>query len=144
MNSAGRKTRADQEFYRLGKWIWIPILIAGIMFAKWGVDYISGFSFFRCRFRDITGLPCPGCGGTHAVTALFQGRFLESLRDHAAVPYMVLAYLHFMGLCFTRIHITKTFTEKKVRIEYYMYGLVIVIFVQWFVKLGQILYLRFT
>ncbi len=144
MNPYERVKRTDTDLYRIGKWIWIPVIIAGILFAQKGVDFISGIPFFRCRFRSVTGFPCPGCGGTHAVTALFKGRFLESLKEHAAVPYMVLAYLHFMGLYFTRAHITKTIDSKPVMIRYYAYGLVIVIFLQWFVKLGLMLILMFT
>jgi Protein of unknown function (DUF2752) len=32
-----------------------------------------------CGFRCLTGLPCPGCGGTHAVHALAQGDWRGSL-----------------------------------------------------------------
>lgn len=32
-----------------------------------------------CIFKSITGLPCPGCGMTRSSTALFSGKFVESL-----------------------------------------------------------------
>ena len=32
-----------------------------------------------CFFRMLCGLPCPGCGLTHATLALLQGHFVQSL-----------------------------------------------------------------
>ncbi len=44
-----------------------------------------------CMFQLLTGLYCPGCGGTRAVRYLMQGRLLMSLRYHPLVPYMAAA-----------------------------------------------------
>ena len=32
-----------------------------------------------CPFKAITGLPCPGCGGTRAFVALLHGQFMEAV-----------------------------------------------------------------
>lgn len=40
-----------------------------------------------CIFWQITGFYCPGCGGTRALLALFQGRLLRSAVYHPFVPY---------------------------------------------------------
>ena len=34
---------------------------------------------WRCPFKMLTGLPCPGCGGTRALVELLHGRFTEAL-----------------------------------------------------------------
>ena len=40
--------------------------------------------FELCMFRSFCGLPCPGCGLTHAAIALFlHGDTIASLRYHA-------------------------------------------------------------
>ena len=41
----------------------------------------SLFAFYpRCVFHVITGLECPGCGGTRALHALLHGRLAEAYR----------------------------------------------------------------
>ena len=53
-----------------------------------------------CPFRQITGLLCPGCGGTHALAALIHGELRAALGFNplvtVAVPlallYGVVAY----------------------------------------------------
>jgi hypothetical protein len=36
-----------------------------------------------CQFHRLTGLNCPGCGGTRAVYALLHGDFAEAFHDNA-------------------------------------------------------------
>lgn len=43
-----------------------------------------------CLFRQMTGLYCPGCGGTRALLALLQGHPVKSLLYHPAVLYSFL------------------------------------------------------
>lgn len=42
---------------------------------------------FPCLFHLLTGLYCPGCGGTRAVRALLHGEILLSLQYHPLVLY---------------------------------------------------------
>jgi Protein of unknown function (DUF2752). len=46
---------------------------------------------FPCLFHLLTGLYCPGCGGTRAVIYLFQGQFAASFRYHPFVIYAAAA-----------------------------------------------------
>lgn len=43
-----------------------------------------------CLFHAMTGLYCPGCGGTRAFRYLLQGDWLESFRYHPLMPYLAL------------------------------------------------------
>ena len=45
----------------------------------------------RCPFHEVTGMHCPGCGGTRAVHALLHGHPLKALRYNAI--------LFPMGIC---------------------------------------------
>ncbi len=38
-----------------------------------------------CEFHQLTGLNCPGCGGTRAVYQLLHGHVLRALEDNALV-----------------------------------------------------------
>ena len=50
-------------------------------------DYIN---LGACGLRESTGIPCPGCGGTRATIAYFNGQWLSAL------SYNPLAF----GFCF--------------------------------------------
>jgi len=39
----------------------------------------------HCHLRDMTGLPCPTCGGTHAAVALANGRWTDSFSANPLV-----------------------------------------------------------
>ena len=44
-----------------------------------------------CLFHLLTGLYCPGCGGTRAVKYLLRGQLLKSIQYHPLVAYAVVA-----------------------------------------------------
>jgi len=48
---------------------------------------------FPCAWKNVTGLPCPGCGMTRSTLALMNGHFLESLRYNALTWIMLLLWL---------------------------------------------------
>lgn len=130
------KKRADTQFYRLGKFIWIPVYILGKVFTFYFYPkYVADNPSFECFFKKATGLPCPGCGGTRAVVLLFSRDIIRSFCYNPTVLYCVGAYIEFMALYFTRKHITKTILYKPIRISIYLYVLVGVIIFQWIVKL---------
>src|ERR1039458_2298384 len=44
----------------------------------------AAYSFYPvCQFHRLTGLNCPGCGGTRALYALLHGHLATALRDNA-------------------------------------------------------------
>ena len=45
---------------------------------------------FPCMFHLLTGLYCPGCGGTRAVWFLLHGKIGTSIRYHPLVFYTAL------------------------------------------------------
>lgn len=49
-----------------------------------------------CMFNVITGLYCPGCGGTRALKALFSGDIIRSFICNPAVVYAAGLYVWFM------------------------------------------------
>lgn len=141
MNSikTDRKYRADEVFYQIGKVIWLPFILAGFWFAYEG--YIRYGELAQCSIKKISGLPCPGCGGTRAFYYLFRGELLKSFRLNPAVIYGVAAYLHFMLLYFYRKHKKGGEQQKEIYIPYYMYAAIAVILVQWMIKIARLILL---
>ena len=88
----GRVKTNEDVLYYIG---WALLLLAGLFL------FCTGVLNFRipggCVFRALTGLYCPGCGGTRAVTEMLHGRLLSSLYYHPAVLPSAVMYVLFMG-----------------------------------------------
>src|ERR1700744_1203792 len=63
-----------------------------------------------CRFHQLTGLNCPGCGATRALYALLHGNFAAALRDNALFIFALVAAVIY------GIHaLVKKFSRQPVR-----------------------------
>ena len=120
-----RQTTTEDTLYRLGL---VAALVAAIVVL---LEKLLPEPFFKLAFRDcpiyaLTGLYCPGCGGTRAILALLQGDLLKSIWYHPIVPYGVALYAAFMGS-----HTLKRFTHGRIKgMKYrdgYLYGAVILV-----------------
>ena len=49
-----------------------------------------------CVFHMLTGLYCPGCGGTRAAVLLLQGQWIRSFLYNPVVPYAAAVGIWFM------------------------------------------------
>lgn len=89
------------------------------------------FSTIGCSFYRVTGLYCPGCGGTRALTALLHGNLLQAIRYHVLVPYAAVLYIAFMGSHFlARITGFRYFKGMRFR-TWYLYGALVVLILNW-------------
>ena len=89
---------------------------------------------YPCIFNKLTHLCCPGCGGTRAARALMKGEILKSIYDYPPLLFGVVVYVVFMIRCTLYIF----FGVRKSRdgaVVKYMYIFVILMLVQWVVKL---------
>ena len=60
------------------------------------VMHIDILHIIRCSFHALTGLYCPGCGGTRAVYWLLKGNVAYSLHYHSIVLYGAVLYVWYM------------------------------------------------
>lgn len=74
-----------------------PALVGGVVglataYTAWNDPTTGGAVFPACPLKELTGLDCPGCGGTRAVHALTHGD-IETAFDHNAILTIVLPLL---------------------------------------------------
>jgi hypothetical protein len=67
---------------------WIAVAVVSVaILAAGAVLYFfnpSTHGFYPiCLFHQLTGLNCPGCGGTRSVYALLHGNIAQALKDNA-------------------------------------------------------------
>ncbi|MDI9511837.1 MAG: DUF2752 domain-containing protein [Bacillota bacterium] len=70
--------------------VWIGIITIFFAYNYFDLqlmDYVG-----VCSFKSITGLLCPGCGGTRAVHFLLKGNIVKSLAHHI-LPLLLFLYL---------------------------------------------------
>ena len=100
----------DRIFYETGKWILAAAIAAAIFIWVFGDSWLVRVP--DCYFETITGLYCPGCGGTRAVIELFRGHIASSFIYHPVVPYAAVVYAVFMIRMFIRRHHIVLFKKK--------------------------------
>lgn len=75
----------------LGRLLVFPfglLVLLGVALVRFQPDLVLRLA--HCPLRDMTGVPCPTCGGTQAAVALVQGRWVEAV---AANPLVALGGL---------------------------------------------------
>lgn len=145
----------DRIFYFAG-WMLYILLAAAALLQAADILILTDIGL-PCSFRLLTGYFCPGCGGTHAITALAAGDLAASFLYHPFVPYTAFVFAVFVlwntialiGNYFLSEKATHTKTQKRYRkknisrafpvpflhfhVNFLYIGLAI-IFIQWLVK----------
>ena len=100
--------------------------------------FCTGINLLRlnypCLFNKVTGLCCPGCGGTRAMRALLHGEIIKCLYDYPPLLFGIIVYVIFMIRCTMYMF----FGIKKSRdgaVVKYMYIFVALMLIQWVVKI---------
>lgn len=124
------------------------LYLTGIIFLISGGLYLllqemSGFRLTDwlppCLFHKLTGLYCPGCGGTRAVVLLFTGHPLKSFAYHPLVLYMGALYFWFM-LSTTIEYVSKGRLKMGMHFRNrYVVGGIILLAINFFIKNGAVL-----
>ena len=117
-------------------WIGIAILFVTmilVILVKMLDIHLSEF-FPGCLLLRFTGFYCPGCGGTRAVIALFQGQFVKSFFYHPLVIYVAA-----VGGWYLISHTIELISKGKYSIgmryrDIYLYLAAALILINWIVK----------
>lgn len=137
--------RVDKLFYTIG-WILFILLIFAALLQNAGIFKLTNIRM-NCSFRQVTGLYCPGCGGTHAIMELAAGHLLQSFLYHPFVPYTAACFAVFLlwnSAAQVACYVRKRQKDKKRRKitplpfahfhTIYIYLGIGLIFIQWIVK----------
>ena len=125
-----KKRTLEEQLYLYG----IAALVIGVL-GIWLYSklYYPLFKDTGCVFHNVTGVYCPGCGGTRATLELLHGHFLRSLWYHPLVLYAGMIYSGFMlsHTC-ARLHL---FHAKGWKFHnWYLYVAVGIVLVNWILK----------
>ena len=115
--------------------IWCICVIGLLCLLAWGFAYRTGHSeIFSCEIKRTLGIPCPGCGGTRAILSLLHGKMFRAIYYNAFVVYGAVWYLLFF---FSQT--LQRFSSGRVKgmrfHAAYLYVAVIILFVQYILKL---------
>jgi hypothetical protein len=73
-----------------GLFFCIGLLLFVVFFRPYALEGDMGIKIIICPFRNLTGLPCPGCGLTRAVYHLAHGDFRQAFACHIFAPAFFL------------------------------------------------------
>jgi hypothetical protein len=96
----------DVKASRLSSWKFIPYppILASMLEQRWIVWLLGslavvqivatglGYGYWQCPIKAATGIPCPACGMSSAITALLNGDWQEAMHLHAFAPILLLAF----------------------------------------------------
>ena len=92
-----------------------------------------------CAFNKVTGLYCPGCGGTRATIALFRGQIIRSFRFH---PFVLYGFV--VGGWFMISQTIQRISKDRIKIgmhfrPVYLWIALAIVLINWLVKNAFIL-----
>src|SRR5512143_795696 len=71
---------------------WRLFIVGGPLLGLAFIPLPQNSTYLICGFRWLTGMPCPLCGMTRALSLLLKGQWTQALRLHPLSP-VVLAIL---------------------------------------------------
>nr|WP_024837284.1 DUF2752 domain-containing protein [Clostridium sp. 12(A)] len=86
-----------------------------------------------CLFQSLTGLYCPGCGGTRAVLSLLSGDLRMSFQYHPLVLYTVFVILLEVILRKISQKNSRPMDHKK-RVRFFIFTGAAIVVVNWIFK----------
>lgn len=86
-----REKNTEAHLYVYGLIIGVALAMTYVALSFWP---LSGFNN-SCPFRALTGLYCPGCGGTRSIQFFFHGDLYHSLIYNPGALWLILITMAF-------------------------------------------------
>lgn len=84
----------EDKLYYISIFVIFAVILVYFMFNAF-VEFTGFYMLSECAMKKLFGIPCPGCGGTRALTSLFTGNLLNAVYYNAFVVYCVIVYAVF-------------------------------------------------
>ncbi len=137
MEKKSEKIKIESVFYWLGIGAALLLFLAAFTSFLWW-DGVTD-TMPQCAMYRLTGLYCPGCGGTRAVGAFLRGQLLLSLYYHPVVLYLALLLAWFL-ISHTLDRISKGRTSLGLRYhEAYVWIALVLTLLHWLFSNGLLL-----
>jgi len=99
---------------------------------------------YPCGFKQIYGLPCPGCGITTSAVAFAQGRIFEAFYIQPAAAFLccVMVIAVFLAFIMAAFGVNFRFLKRffaEVKIKYIIFALLVIVVCGWAVTLSRAL-----
>ncbi len=120
----------ERVFYNIGKVVLIFLIVLIIVLKLTDLEVLNILP--DCAFYSMTGIVCPGCGGTRSVKFLLRGDIVRCFLYHPFVLYCLSTYTIFMVYEFIKVHCKKV--KKVFPVEILCCVGVGVLILQWIVK----------
>ena len=122
----------DKVFYVLGSVALGGGIISMLLFFGTGINVLLLNP--PCTFHRVTGLSCPGCGGTRAFISLLHGDIRKCLYYYPPLIYGIVIYVIFMARC--TMHVFFGFRKSRDgAVLKYIYVYIALVILQWVIKL---------
>ncbi len=95
-----------------------------------------------CLIRATTGVPCPGCGMTRSLSAIWRGDLLSSFRFHPlGIPLFLVCLSAILIVCLERLTPSCRPITARIRRAFMHVGsltsIAVLLVVLWLVRLGM-------
>jgi len=76
-------------------------MLTGVFVVSVWLNPPGGDYFTICGFKNLTGLPCPGCGLTHSFCAIGKGHLLSAFSFNLLGPalFLIFTLVWFRSVC---------------------------------------------
>jgi len=71
----------------------VLLALTGVFVVSFILPLSDGDYFTICAFKNVTGLPCPGCGLTHSFCSLVRGHLERALDYNMLGPPVFLCFV---------------------------------------------------
>lgn len=120
--------------WRIRHILGIGFILSGYAFILILGTTIGNRHFTPCIFKNLTGLPCPGCGMGRATIAFFHGDLMQSFFiNPAAIPFAIAMLISLIWMIYD-LHLGTTnffSTINKKLPAKYMILLITLVCVNW-------------